>query len=143
MVILALAAAAGLAQVDTKPTTYIPVPPVPMSPNSSQSTPPAPLNHAGNYLAGNWTYPSSESAADAYPEKALQDEMQGFVTIDCLVDVTGKLISCDIVSETPPDYGFGAATVKIFLEGAHVDPASVQGGMVAGCRKKFTYKWTL
>ena len=96
-----------------------------------------------NEIAGSWTYPSVEQGEGAYPEKALQDEVSGIAMIDCLVDVSGKLISCDIVSETPADYGFGAATVKIFLEGAHVDPASIPGGLVPGCRKKFSYRWSL
>lgn len=120
------------------PPPPIPVPPVPSGPPHASAP-----NHAGSYIAGNWTYPSSESAANAYPEKALQDEVEGRVTIDCAVDASGKLTSCDVVSETPLGYGFGAATVKIFLEGAYVDPASVQGGVVSGCRRKFTYVWAL
>ena len=138
MINLAFSAAIALVQIYTPASPPIPVPPVPMGP------PVAPTpNHAGNYIAGNWTYPTSENAGAAYPAKAIADAVGGRVTIDCAVDASGRLTSCDIVSETPPDYGFGAATVKMFLEEAHVDPASVQGGLVAGCRKKFVYAWTV
>ena len=116
----------------------IPVPPVPFA-----SSPPSPANSTGTYLAGNWTYPGPDEAAADYPAGAQAAEIEGRVTLDCQVAATGKLIACDVIAENPPGYGFGSATVELFMSAAHVDPASVPGGIPAGARKKFTYAWLL
>ena len=81
--------------------------------------------------------------ADSYPDRAANDEVEGTVTIDCAINSSGRVTSCDILSENPKGYGFGAATVKLFIKYAHVDPGSVDGQLQEGARKKFTYKWVL
>ena len=113
----------------------IPVPPVP--------APTTPVDSPAIYLAGKWTYPSSGDMSLAYPAAAWNGGIRGQVTIDCEVAPTGKITSCDIISEDPAGYGFGEATANAFVEFAHVDPASVPGGIQPGARKKFIYKWTL
>ena len=94
-------------------------------------------------MAGNWTYPGQDQMADLYPDRALNDEVEGSVTIDCAVNSAGRVTSCDIINESPKGYGFGAATVRGFIKGAHVDPSSVGGQLEDGARKKFVYKWQL
>jgi TonB family protein len=47
-----------------------------------------------------------------YPMVALRREMEGAVQLDCLVTTTGAL-QCTVVSETPANWGFGAAAIRI------------------------------
>ncbi len=115
------------------------------SETSIDSSSPAPMEALAppRYIGGDWTYPGSDEMGDLYPPRAQDNEIEGTVTIDCAVNATGRVTGCDILSESPAGYGFGLATVKAFIHYAHVDPASVDGGLRDGDRKKFTYKWTL
>jgi len=103
--------------------------------------PPAPPGP--RYVSGKWTYPTSDQMQDLYPDRALENEVEGTVVIDCTINASGRVTGCDVLSETPKGYGFGAATVKGFLKGSKVEPSSVEGSLRDGDRKKFTYKWTL
>ncbi len=47
-----------------------------------------------------------------YPVMALRREIEGEVQLDCLVTTTGAL-QCIIASETPANWGFGAAAIRI------------------------------
>ncbi|MGH6949620.1 MAG: TonB family protein [Vitreimonas sp.] len=47
-----------------------------------------------------------------YPERALQREVEGRVVLDCGVSVAGAL-NCAVVSESPANWGFGAAALRI------------------------------
>jgi len=47
-----------------------------------------------------------------YPMMALRRDIEGAVQLDCLVTTTGAL-QCAIVSETPANWGFGAAAIRI------------------------------
>lgn len=108
-----------------------------------RNDPPVEAPKGPKYVEGKWTYPKGDAMQDLYPEKALENDVTGTVVIDCAINSQGRVTSCDVISETPKGYGFGAATVKGFLKGARVDPSSVGGELRDGDRKKFTYKWTL
>jgi periplasmic protein TonB len=47
-----------------------------------------------------------------YPRRALDRGIEGAVTLDCLVLVSGAL-DCAVASETPRGWGFGAAALRI------------------------------
>jgi protein TonB len=47
-----------------------------------------------------------------YPARAAEAEVEGSATLDCLVEISGRL-DCSLVSETPPDWGFGRAAMRI------------------------------
>ena len=47
-----------------------------------------------------------------YPMMALRREIEGAVQLDCLVTTTGAL-QCAVVSETPANWGFGVAAIRI------------------------------
>ncbi|WP_236621644.1 TonB family protein [Asticcacaulis benevestitus] len=134
------------------PPPPIPVPPVPQEKRQEYTAPPAAMNTgtpppvvaAGpRYVAGDWSYPGTDQMADSYPDRAASDEVEGTVTIDCTVSAAGRVTGCNIISESPKGYGFGAATVKLFVKYAKVKPSSVGGELREGDRKKFTYKWQL
>ena len=50
-----------------------------------------------------------------YPRRALRMNMQGSATLDCRVAVDGWL-NCTVLSETPSDWGFGEAALRIARE---------------------------
>jgi protein TonB len=47
-----------------------------------------------------------------YPAMALRREIEGDVQLNCLVTLTGAL-QCSVASETPANWGFGAAAIRI------------------------------
>ena len=47
-----------------------------------------------------------------YPSRAMQQEVSGNVRLDCLVLADGAL-DCMVREETPPEYEFGAAAMRI------------------------------
>lgn len=47
-----------------------------------------------------------------YPMMALRRDIEGEVQLDCLVTTTGSL-QCAVASETPTNWGFGAAAIRI------------------------------
>jgi protein TonB len=65
-----------------------------------------------------------------YPAPALRREIQGVAELDCLVSAGGQL-SCSVISETPANWGFGAAAVRMAqdyrMTPATRDDAPVQG----------------
>ena len=62
--------------------------------------------------------------------------------MSCTVTAKGALSGCRIVSETPEDYGFGDATLKIarFFK---LKPKQVDGTSVDGGNYTFSIKWTV
>jgi protein TonB len=51
-----------------------------------------------------------------YPPRALRRSIEGHVRIDCVVDVSGWLTNCTVLEETPADWGFGQAALRIARE---------------------------
>jgi TonB family protein len=51
--------------------------------------------------------------ADYYPNKAAMDHVEGVAKVECVVQATGRLTDCVVISETPKDYGFGVAALKM------------------------------
>ncbi|MHB8530118.1 MAG: TonB family protein [Caulobacteraceae bacterium] len=50
------------------------------------------------------------------PPQALEKSLSGSATMDCLVSVKGALDKCQVVTESPPDVGFGAAALALAPE---------------------------
>jgi protein TonB len=57
--------------------------------------------------------PDAEAMAKEYPDRAIRMGVTGSATINCTVAVNGTINSCDVVSETPANYGFGDAAKKL------------------------------
>ncbi len=93
---------------------------------------------AGLLLAGTAT------KEDYYPARALNEEVQGVATIDCVVQQNGSLALCVIVSEGPRGYGFGAATIKAFSKTYNVkEHPELTQPHDPGDHIQLTYHWTL
>lgn len=65
-----------------------------------------------------------------YPARALARELPGEAVLDCLVTVSGAL-NCSVVSETPANWGFGQAALRISRDYRMV-PATRDGQAVEG-----------
>lgn len=65
-----------------------------------------------------------------YPPRAVSREVEGEVMLDCRVLTTGHL-SCSILSETPENYGFGQAALRIARD-HRMSPAMRDGVAIEG-----------
>lgn len=59
------------------------------------------------------TQPDAAAMSKYYPERAQRLGVSGSATINCTVAANGTISSCDVVSETPSNYGFGDAARKL------------------------------
>ena len=57
--------------------------------------------------------PSAEELSRAYPPRALDLNRNGQVMLQCLVAANGGLTGCQVASETPAGFGFGAAAISL------------------------------
>lgn len=67
-----------------------------------------------------------------YPLRAYALELEGDVSLDCLVNSEGRL-DCDIASEDPTDFGFGEAALAL-SRNFRMAPMTVDGMPTAGGR---------
>jgi protein TonB len=65
-----------------------------------------------------------------YPRRAEARGVTGDVVLDCLVSPAGRL-DCDVVSETPSNWGFGEAALAISRD-HRMAPATREGVVVQG-----------
>ena len=57
--------------------------------------------------------PTADDITKVYPKAAFDSATDGAVTLGCKVGDGGRLEDCKVVAETPPNRGFGAATLKL------------------------------
>ncbi len=94
------------------------------------------------FVKARWSrFPDGAALAEYYPQKATDNEVEGQATVQCAVlDNTGR-VSCVVVSESPGNYGFGAATVRMVQDKGRVD--TTQGGATKGAILRQTVAWKL
>lgn len=57
--------------------------------------------------------PGAKEFARHFPERAIRRGISGAATLDCRVAANGTVNSCRVVDETPMDYEFGSAAIKL------------------------------
>lgn len=57
--------------------------------------------------------PGAKEFARHFPERAIRTGTSGAATLDCRVAADGHVNSCRVVDETPMDYEFGSAAIKL------------------------------
>ncbi|HTX48237.1 MAG TPA: energy transducer TonB [Caulobacteraceae bacterium] len=57
--------------------------------------------------------PSADDMARFYPDRAQRMSVNGHATISCTVNVDGSVSDCRVMSQSPPDDGFGDAALKL------------------------------
>jgi protein TonB len=92
--------------------------------------------------APRWSrFPDANALTEYYPQKAVDNEVEGQATVQCVVlDAAGR-VSCVVISESPGGYGFGAATVRMVQDKGRVDTS--HGDVVKGSILKQTVAWRL
>ena len=90
-----------------------------------------------------WTErPSGTDLAGFYPDRALQSNINGDATVQCMVTVEGRLEECLPLSEDPEGEGFGVATVAA-AQHFRMTPALADGEPVGGSLVNITIRWRL
>ena len=67
--------------------------------------------------------PATSAPPQFYPDKAQRLEVSGKVVLDCAITSERKLEDCTVASETPVDFGFGDAALKM-SKTFRMDPSS-------------------
>lgn len=89
-------------------------PPIATEPTQPKAAEPEPAK--GPPVIGNPTWlsrPSADQVGRYYPSRALATNTAGIATLQCRVAANGTVGDCNVLSETPADYGFGAAGLKL------------------------------
>jgi len=90
-------------------------------------------------LAGSAQAQSSAPEASAaeplnlYPERAKSLKVGGKAMLECVVNAKGELEGCKVLSETPSEFGFGEAALKV-AKLMKMQPKTVDGEPVGGRR---------
>ncbi|WP_303828127.1 hypothetical protein [Asticcacaulis taihuensis] len=125
-------------QVTAKPDEGAKTPPI-ISAASGVSSSSA---SASPYVKARWTrFPDANALGQYYPSRAADNEVEGTATVECTVlDKAGR-VHCTALSESPGNYGFGPATVRMVQDKGRVDTS--QGDVKIGSVLHTTVKWQL
>ena len=55
----------------------------------------------------------SHPVAEFYPAEAKRDGLDGIVTVDLLINAEGLVVEAEVLTESPPDRGFGLAALDV------------------------------
>lgn len=73
-----------------------------------------PTERSAVILKPDWVRkPTADQVSRAYPDRALRRGVSGEVMLTCEVTASGAVRSCAVLVETPEDYGFGAAALRL------------------------------
>lgn len=85
--------------------------------------------------------PTAEQLMRAYPGRALQAEVAGSASLNCLVLRTGAVTDCNVTRETPGGYSFGRAAQSLSRY-FRINPRTVDGA-AEGSRVSINLRFTL
>ena len=86
--------------------------------------------------------PNAEDLARYFPDRAQRMNVEGRATISCSVTAKGTLEGCTVVSEDPPDYGFGDSTLKA-SKLFKMKPKTLDGAPISGGTVRIPLRWVL
>ncbi len=125
-------------KVEAKPDDGTKAPPVVSKATGDSSS----AASANPYVQARWTrFPDGNALGQYYPARAADNEIEGTATVECTVlDKAGR-VHCTALSESPGNYGFGPATVRMVQDKGRVDTS--QGDVKIGSVLRTTVKWQL
>jgi protein TonB len=99
--------------LDLTPSKPPPTSVTPEAPPQSQPPPQAPPKPKVIQNPAWIAKPSGAQLSDAYPARALDLGLAGSATLMCTVMASGQVQGCVVIEETPKDFGFGAAALRL------------------------------
>ncbi|MDO9337507.1 MAG: energy transducer TonB [Caulobacteraceae bacterium] len=75
--------------------------------------------------------PTAAQMGNAFPDRALRQNISGTATLNCKVTAIGAVRDCTVLSETPSEYGFGSAALRV-TKHFRMKPQTVDGQPVEG-----------
>ncbi len=91
-------------------------------------------------IGGTWTLPGASDLDPVWPNAARVDGLEGMPLIQCNVTVDGRAAHCDALFVNV-DKADAAAVAAVYEARAHVDPATVPGGIKSGARIYFVARY--
>ncbi len=85
--------------------------------------------------------PSADQMMRAYPDRAIEAEVAGSASLNCLVLPSGGVTDCNVTRETPGGYGFGRAAQSLSRH-FRVNPRTVNGA-AEGSRVNINLRFNL
>jgi TonB family protein len=144
-------AAAGREPLPQAPRETLPLPPRPASPPMAQGakpeevvltppeTPASTPQHPHVERARVNRMPEQDDVDRLYPARALERQIRGRATVQCVVTLEGRLQDCSVVRETPTGRGFGDAAVSLAQRHTTAFPEDHDGEPVANSTLRITY----
>lgn len=86
--------------------------------------------------------PSGAQLMDAYPDRAIRNDVSGSATLRCAVRLDGSLTGCSVLAETPGGYGFGRSALSLSRY-FRMNPGAVDGQAIDGARVNVGVRFTL